>query len=85
MKKKKWKKLYGTSVSFTCPYCLKIFPLSEATRDHIVPSSRGGKTEPDNIVLSCSRCNAEKGALTPEEYIIWKQLNEIRIHGKQRG
>lgn len=85
MKKKKWKKLYGASVSFTCPYCLKNFPLSEATRDHLVPSSRGGKTEPDNLVLSCSHCNAEKGALTPEEYVIWKQLNELRIHGKQKG
>ena len=85
MKKKKWKKLYGASVTFCCPYCLKTFPLSEATRDHRIPASRGGKTEPDNIVLSCRQCNETKGALTPEEFIIWKQLNEIRIHGKQRG
>lgn len=81
---KKWKKLYGASVSFRCPYCLKEFPLNEATKDHKIPASRGGKTEPDNLVLSCAKCNAEKGALTPEEYIIWKQLNELRTHGKQR-
>lgn len=83
--KKRWKKLYRASVSFTCPYCLGQFPLSEATRDHKNPKSRGGKTDETNIVLCCKKCNAEKGALTVEEYDLWKQLNEIRIHGMQRG
>lgn len=84
MTKKKWKKLYKASVSFTCPYCLQQFPLSEATKDHALPRNRGGQTTEENIVLCCAKCNHEKGALTPEEYIIWKQLNEIRVHGKRK-
>lgn len=82
MGKKKWKKLYNANISFTCPYCLQQFPLTEATRDHKQPKSRGGKTDDENVVLCCKKCNHEKGALNVEEYIIWKRLNEIRVHGK---
>lgn len=82
MKARKWKKLYGRNISFTCPYCLKQYPLSEATKDHINPKSRGGKTTQENIVLCCAKCNHEKGALTKEEYELWKILNEIRTHGR---
>ena len=84
MKARKWKKLYGASVSITCPYCLKIIPLNEATRDHINPRNRGGQTTQDNIVLCCAQCNSQKGALTAEEYELWKILNDIRVHGVQR-
>lgn len=82
MKTRKWKKLYSAQVSFVCPYCLKTFPLSQATRDHCVPKNRGGKTTPDNIVLSCQKCNSEKGSLTPEEYAEWLRLEKIRHGGK---
>ena len=84
MKMRRWKKLYGLQATFLCPYCLKQIPLSEATRDHIVPRSRGGKTEPDNIVLCCKYDNARKGALTAEEYAEWKRLEAIR-NGQQKG
>lgn len=82
--KKRWKKLYSESIMFMCPYCLKEHPMSEATKDHKTPKNRSGKTEKGNIVLCCKKCNAEKGALTPEEYEIWKLLNEIRVHGIQK-
>lgn len=82
MKARKWKKLYGRSISFTCPYCMKQYPLSEATKDHITPKSRGGRTTQTNIILCCAACNHEKGALTAEEYELWKILNELRVHGR---
>lgn len=81
---KKWKKLYGASETFICPYCLKEFPLSKATRDHMLPKSRGGTNDPGNIVLCCAMCNAEKGSLTTEEYKEWKRLEFIRNGGKSR-
>jgi hypothetical protein len=28
--------------------------------DHVVPRSRGGATEPQNLALACSGCNARK-------------------------
>lgn len=53
----------------------------EITKDHLVPTSRGGSRDKSNIVLACKRCNNEKGALTPEEYAEWKRLNFIRCGG----
>ncbi|MGI9623567.1 MAG: HNH endonuclease [Acidimicrobiales bacterium] len=37
-----------------------------ATVDHVVPKSRGGLTEPANLRLSHSRCNAARGNHLPE-------------------
>lgn len=64
-----------------CPYCLEPIPEGHRTRDHKIPKSRGGKNEPENIVICCDKCNHEKGSLTPEEYEIWKKLNYIRCGG----
>ena len=75
---KKWRKLYCIDGKFTCPYCLNEYPIEQATRDHKHPHSRGGKTEPENIVACCSNCNSEKGALTVEEYELWKILEALR-------
>ena len=78
---KRWKQLYGISYVFTCPYCTKEFPISESTKDHKIPRSRGGKTEPDNIILCCKTCNNKKGALTDKEFLEWKRLEFIRNGG----
>lgn len=76
---KQWKHLYGMRATFICPYCMGEFALSKATIDHLVPQSRGGVSEPYNMVWCCKRCNNEKGALTPEEYETWKATldNEV--------
>lgn len=52
---------------FTCQYCAKKFQINELTFDHVLPASRGGKTNWDNIVTSCAKCNTKKGNLTPQE------------------
>lgn len=44
-----------------CLYCGKTFSDSELTRDHIVPTSRGGKDVWENVVAACRRCNQHKG------------------------
>jgi 5-methylcytosine-specific restriction endonuclease McrA len=36
--------------------------------DHVVPVSRGGLHDVDNVVPACRGCNASKGARTPEEW-----------------
>lgn len=76
---KQWKHLYGMRATFICPYCMGEFALSKATIDHLVPQSRGGVSEPYNMVWCCKRCNNEKGSLTPEEYATWKATldNEV--------
>ena len=38
--------------------------------DHIIPVSRGGRTVIENLAISCKTCNLEKGASTPEEWML---------------
>lgn len=51
----------------TCQYCGRRFPASELTCDHVVPRSRGGRTNWRNIVTCCVTCNRRKGGRTPRE------------------
>ncbi len=43
---------------FRCQYCGS---KKELTFDHLLPRSKGGKTNWDNVVTSCSCCNIKKG------------------------
>lgn len=47
-----------------CQYCGSKRHL---TIDHIVPRSKGGKTNWTNLVTACNRCNVNKGDKTPEQ------------------
>lgn len=51
----------------TCSYCGHQFPESNLNRDHVMPRSRQGPTNWDNIVISCEPCNKKKANRTPEE------------------
>ena len=46
---------------FTCQYCIKTLPQSQLTMDHVLPLSKGGKTNWENIVTACRLCNGKKG------------------------
>jgi hypothetical protein len=48
-----------------CQYCLRKIPYTSATRDHLIPRSRGGGNNDDNIVLSCKKCNTKKSNKFP--------------------
>ena len=50
-----------------CQYCGKRFPTGELSLDHVMPRSRGGGTDWENIVCACVRCNVRKGGRTPLE------------------
>jgi 5-methylcytosine-specific restriction endonuclease McrA len=50
-----------------CCYCGKKFDTKELNLDHVMPKSRGGKTNWENIVLSCIPCNTNKDDRTPKE------------------
>lgn len=43
---------------FQCQYC---GAPEELTFDHVVPRSKGGQTNWENIVAACADCNTEKG------------------------
>jgi 5-methylcytosine-specific restriction endonuclease McrA len=50
--------------SWTCQYC---GTTSHLTVDHVIPRSRGGPSEWENIVTSCAPCNRRKGNRTTVE------------------
>lgn len=50
-----------------CSYCLKVLEYDDATNDHIIPASKGGKTDWENCTLACKKCNNDKGDKTPKE------------------
>jgi 5-methylcytosine-specific restriction endonuclease McrA len=52
---------------YRCQYCGQPFTQEELTCDHVIPRSRGGRAEWDNIVTCCVGCNRKKGGRTPEE------------------
>lgn len=52
---------------YRCCYCGKKFSTEKLNIDHIIPRSRGGKTEWENVVTSCIDCNLKKGNKTPQE------------------
>lgn len=52
---------------YTCQYCGQKLPPKKLNIDHIIPSSRGGATTWENVILSCISCNTKKAARTPKE------------------
>ncbi|MDD2479708.1 MAG: HNH endonuclease [Victivallaceae bacterium] len=59
-----------------CHYCGEKFPSDQLTMDHIVPVSRGGRSNKANIVPCCKECNNDKKYLTPAELILRRLENE---------
>ena len=51
----------------TCMYCNNVFKHLDLTIDHVIPQSRGGKSNWQNCVTSCYACNNKKADRTPEE------------------
>lgn len=48
----------------TCQYCGSG---KDLTLDHVMPRSRGGSSNWDNLATACKSCNNRKGDMTPEE------------------
>jgi 5-methylcytosine-specific restriction endonuclease McrA len=49
-----------------CYWCHK--QLTRYHVDHIVPLSRNGSNNPDNLVVACSTCNTSRGKKLPHEW-----------------
>jgi hypothetical protein len=50
---------------YMCMYCGTKLSGRMLTRDHVLPLSRGGRDEWENVVSSCKPCNTRKGNMTP--------------------
>ena len=45
-----------------CQYCRERFKEADLTIDHVIPRSKGGKNQWDNVVAACKPCNQKKGS-----------------------
>lgn len=45
---------------YRCLYCGKHFNFLQLSRDHVHPTSRGGRDKWENVVAACKRCNQHK-------------------------
>lgn len=52
-----------------CAYCLNPVKIDECVTEHVVPRSRGGPDNWDNIALSCIECDKQKGSHTGLEFM----------------
>lgn len=67
-----------------CFYCGVQLTKLTATRDHVVPRSKGGLNTATNLVLACGPCNHEKGNLNLDEYRAAKEVSAFygEINGR---
>ncbi len=61
--------------SFTCRYCGEQTPKTVLEVDHVIPVSKGGGDEPENLATSCYKCNRGKSAV-----LLSQTLNVSDIH-----
>ena len=60
-----------------CNGCEVLFPFRNMTIDHIIPRSRGGTDDPDNLQLLCGACNSTKSNRTQDELIETLRANGV--------
>ena len=52
---------------YLCLYCGQHCQRGALTRDHVMPLSKGGRDEWENVVSACLHCNVRKGSRTPQQ------------------
>ena len=65
-----------------CDYCGEITTVKNLSCDHIIPLSREGTNEQNNLQFICLGCNFEKGNLTGDEY--QTLINFLNRHPEMR-
>ena len=58
-----------------CNGCEVLFPFRNMTIDHIIPRSKDGTDDPENLQLLCGACNSMKGDRS-QEYLIQRLREE---------
>jgi hypothetical protein len=56
--------------NFTCQYCFSVGGKLEC--DHVIPISKGGTNNMDNLITSCRKCNRQKKDKSVAEFLQWK-------------
>jgi hypothetical protein len=51
------------------------------TMDHIIPWSKGGRTNLDNCICACQECNGQRGDMPAAEFALLRQVPVPRLTG----
>ena len=69
---------------YRCQYCgrhaTELKMRESLTRDHLIPLSRGGTNDWNNVVTACSPCNTRKGNRLPEEIGMHPLTHPVEPH-----
>ncbi|MFH1646586.1 MAG: HNH endonuclease [Chloroflexota bacterium] len=65
--------------NFTCQYCGRKTPDVILELEHIIPSSKGGTDELDNLITSCFECNRGKGVSLLDTILKDRAIHEETI------
>lgn len=70
---------------WTCQYCGEKLSEENATLDHFIPQSGGGKPNKDNLKTSCLLCNAIKAGKTYEKAapLLLKSIQERKARSHE--
>nr|DAH80639.1 MAG TPA: HNH endonuclease [Caudoviricetes sp.] len=74
---KEWKKISNRVLerdNYTCNYCGQIGGILEI--DHIIPFSKGGSDDLDNLTTACRKCNRQKKDKSLTEFCFWREHYE---------
>jgi hypothetical protein len=65
--------------NFTCRYCGRKTPEVILELDHVIPLSKGGTDDLDNLTTSCFECNRGKGKSLLDTVLIDKDIHNETI------
>ena len=51
-----------------CVYCDDDLSNAEIHMDHVIPESKGGTTDYNNLQVTCRKCNLAKGVLSESDF-----------------
>lgn len=58
-----------------CYYCSTPLSRDKSTLDHMFPRDLGGPSIPNNLCISCRKCNSTKSNMTEEEFFYYLSLS----------
>jgi|HubBroStandDraft_6_1064221.scaffolds.fasta_scaffold210091_2 hypothetical protein len=65
-----------------CQYCGTAVSGRDATIDHVVPASKGGRRTWENLCIACARCNHRKANKTPAQAGMKLRRAPVALHAE---
>lgn len=76
--KEEWKEIL-VKFDNSCAYCGSQF---ELTKDHVLPISKGGKHEVNNLIPACHSCNSSKNDTLLDDWYPTKEFFNDKLYTK---